>query len=134
MAQYFSKANVSKLEPRVLSRVQQLCERIEDLRDQDKVIDISNAYRCLATDIVTDYAVPTTRNYLAHSDFNATFNRVLRDVGGIIVWNRHIPILFPIVNSIPRQVVAFFDKEGSSTALVDNQAVSRLPFMFYYLG
>lgn len=124
MAQYFSKANVLKLEPRVLSRVKQLCERVKEHGAEDKVIDISNAFRCLTTDVTTDYVVPKTRNYLAHPDFNAVFNRVVRDTAGIINWNRHIRILYPIVTSIPRSLVAFFDKEGSSVAIVDNQAVS----------
>ncbi|KAF2004225.1 putative cytochrome P450 [Amniculicola lignicola CBS 123094] len=121
MAQLFSKASVAKLEPRVLSRVEQLCRRIEEHKRDGKPVDISNAYRCLATDVVTDYAVPKTRNYLDHPDFNKVFNRVLRDVSAVIHWNRHIPFIMPLIQSIPREWVAFFDKDGTSVAVIDYQ-------------
>ncbi|KAF2468983.1 putative cytochrome P450 [Lindgomyces ingoldianus] len=120
-AQFFSKAHVGKLEPRVLSRVKQLCTRIEQHMANDKAIDIQNAYRCLATDIITDYAAPKTRNFLDSSDFAAVFNRVLRDTAGIINWNRHIPIIYPLITSIPRGVIAFLDPQGQSLAIIDNQ-------------
>lgn len=124
MAQFFSKANVAKLEPRVLARVEQLCNRIEKFKVEGKTVDISNAYRCLATDITTDYAVPKTRNFLDHPDFAAVFNRVLRDTAGIINWNRHFRFIYPLMVNIPRQVVAFLDREGTTLAMVDNQQVS----------
>jgi hypothetical protein len=123
MAHFFSKANVAKLEPRVLARVEQLCNRIQKLKVEDKPVDISNAYRCLATDVVTDYAVPKTRNFLDHAEFAAVFNRVLRDTAGLSNWNRHIPILFPLLKNIPRQVIAFLDKDGATLAMFDNQKV-----------
>jgi hypothetical protein len=123
MAMFFSKANVAKLEPRVLARVEQLCDRIYKLKAEDKPVDISNAYRCLATDITTDYAVPKTRNFLDHPDFAAIFNRVLRDTAGIINWNRHLPFIYPLMVNIPRQIVAAFDKDGMALAMVDNQKV-----------
>jgi hypothetical protein len=123
IAQFFSKANVAKLEPRVLARVEQLCNRIQKLKAEDKPVDISNAYRCLATDIVTDYTVPKTRNFLDHPDFAAVFNRVLRDTSVIINWNRHIPFIYPLMVNIPRQIVAAFDGNGAALAMVDNQKV-----------
>ncbi|KAF2873642.1 putative benzoate 4-monooxygenase cytochrome P450 [Massariosphaeria phaeospora] len=121
MAQFFSKANVAKLEPRVLSRIQQLCKRIEEHKKEGKPVDISNAYRCFATDIVTDFAVPKTRNFLDHPTFNAVFNRVVRDTAGVINWNRHIRFLYPLMVNIPRSIVTLLDKDGSTLAMVDNQ-------------
>jgi len=116
MAQFFSKANVAKLEPRVLARVQQLCNRIQKLKIEGKPVDISNAYRCLTTDITTDYAVPNTRNFLDHPNFAAVFNRVVRDTAGIINWNRHIPFLYPLMVRL---------KTSACTHLMDLSCCSR---------
>ncbi|PSN66557.1 cytochrome P450 [Corynespora cassiicola Philippines] len=121
MAQFFSKANVAKLEPRVLARVDQLCRRVREHFKEGKPVDISNAYRCLATDITTDYAVPNTRNFLDHPDFNSVFNRVVRDTAGVINWNRHLPFIYPLMVNVPREIVAFFDRQGHTLAMVDNQ-------------
>ncbi|KAF2011419.1 putative cytochrome P450 [Aaosphaeria arxii CBS 175.79] len=122
VAPFFSRANVSKLEPRTLAHVKQLCERVRQHQIDGKVVDISNAFRCLATDVVTDYAAPTTRNYLAHEDFAAKENGTLRGTSVLIHWNRHIRFTFPLVRVIPRWFVALFDKTGASVALIDNQA------------
>ncbi|KAF2190227.1 putative cytochrome P450 [Zopfia rhizophila CBS 207.26] len=122
MANFFSRANVAKLEPRVLSRVQQLCSRLEEHKDRGKAVDISNAFRCLATDIVTDYAAPRTRDFLSTPDFAAAFNRVLRDFSGLMHWHRHIPVVFTIMTSIPRGFIEWMDPTGANVAIIDNQA------------
>ncbi|KAF2113058.1 putative benzoate 4-monooxygenase cytochrome P450 [Lophiotrema nucula] len=119
MANFFSKASITKLEPRVLSRVKQLCGRLQKCRDEGKPADLSNAYRCLATDVTTDYAVPNTRNFLDDPEFKKGFNGTIRDASAIINWNRHIPFLFPLVRSMPRSLVAHFDKDGKTTELID---------------
>lgn len=124
MAKFFSAANVAKLEPKVLARVQKLCDRIEEHRKEGKVIDISNAYRCLATDVISDYAAPHTRDFLGTPDFSASFNRVLRDFSELMLWHRHFPIVFPVMTSIPRSVIAKMDPTGANVAVIDNQAVS----------
>ena len=124
IAPFFSKANVLRLEAKVQARVKQLCERLEEHKLGRKSVDISNAYRCLATDVVTEYAAPRTRNFLGTPDFAAAFNRVLRDFSELMLWHRHFPIVFPIMTSIPRSVIAWMDPSGANVAVIDNQAVS----------
>ena len=124
MAKFFSRANVSRLEPKVLTVVERLCGRIEEHRQANKVIDISNAFRCFATDVITDYAVPHTRDFVSTPDFSAAFNLVLRDFSYSMTLHRHIPIVFPIMDSIPRWVVSLMDPSGATSAVLDNQDVS----------
>ncbi|KAF2269195.1 putative cytochrome P450 [Lojkania enalia] len=121
MAYFFSKANVAKLEPRILKWVQHLCDRIEQLKAEHRPIDVSNAYRCFATDVVTDYAFPNTREFLLDPDFRAGFNNMIRDTSAFINWNRHFPFVYPLVRLVPRDWIAYFNKYGGLTAVVDNQ-------------
>lgn len=123
MAKFFSSANVAKLEGRVLSRVQLLLNRIDEHRQSGSVIDISNAYRCYATDIISEYAAPYTRDFLSTPDFSATFNRVLRDFSSFLAWHRHIPIVFPLLNSIPKSIAMWMDSTGGTPAVIENQEV-----------
>ncbi|GAB7365578.1 hypothetical protein MBLNU230_g6650t1 [Neophaeotheca triangularis] len=122
MAKFFSVANVNKLEPKVLARVQTLLDRMEEHRKAGKVVDISNAFRCYATDVISDYAAPHGRDFLRSPDFSAAFNRVLRDFSELMLWHRHFPVVFPIMNAIPRAVIARLDPTGASVAVIDNQA------------
>lgn len=123
MAKFFSSANVAKLEPKVLARVQRLLDRVEEHRREGKVVDISNAYRCFATDVISDYAAPESRDFLSAPDFAASFNRVLRDFSEFMLWHRHFPIVFPIMNLIPKSIIAKMDSDGANLAVVENQEV-----------
>lgn len=128
MARSFSSASVLKLEPKVLARVQKLLNRIDEHREAGRVVDISNAFRCYATDVISDFAAPHSRDFLSTPDFSASFNRVLRDFSELMLWHRHIPIVFPMMNAIPRAFIARVDPSGASVAVIDNQAVCvRLP-------
>lgn len=123
MASFFSTANVAKLEPKVMARVQKLLDRIAEFRQAGKVIDISNAFRCYSTDVISDYAAPHARDFLATPDFAASFNRVLRDFSGLMAWHRQLPIVFPIMKAIPKWLIAKTDPSGASMAVIENQEV-----------
>lgn len=123
MAKFFSTANVAKLEPKVLARVQKLLGRVDEHRVVGKVVDISNAYRCYATDVISAYAAPHSRDFLSTPDFSAAFNRVLRDFSEFMLWHRHIPIVFPVMNAIPKSLIAKMDATGANLAVVENQEV-----------
>lgn len=122
MAKYFSTANVTRLEPLIQTYVSKLMFRLEEHQREAKTVDLSNAYRCLATDVITEYALPRSRLMLDSPDFAAGYNRVLRDFTNIAMWHRHIPIIFPIFNAIPRWVIANMDP-GPALAVIDNQKV-----------
>lgn len=108
----------------VRSRVQKLLERVEEHRAAGKVIEISNAYRCYATDVVTDYAAPHTRDYLSSPDFAAAFIGSMRTLSMMCLWQRHFPILFPMMNSIPKKIIKTLDPP--SGAVLDNRDVRRI--------
>jgi cytochrome P450 len=124
MARFFSRANVTKLEPKVLARVKKLCDRVQEFRDAARVIPLSHAYRCYATDVISDYAAPHGRDFLSTPDFSAAFNQVLRDFSEIMLWHRHFPIVFPLLGAIPRWLIAKMDPTGAQLAVLDNQDVS----------
>ena len=75
----FSSANVAKLEPLVQTCVSKLVLRSQEHQREDKPVDLLNAYRCLATDVITEYALSRSRYMLDSPDFAAGYNRVLRD-------------------------------------------------------
>ena len=124
LARHFSTANVAKLEPLIQNCIAKLVSRLDEHRLQGKVVDLSNAYRCLTTDVVTEYALPRSRLMLSSPDFAAGYNRVLRNFSNIAMWNRHFPIIFSIFQALPRWVIATIDP-GPTLAVFDDQKVCR---------
>lgn len=121
MSTYFSQGNVRKLEPVVLERVQKLCDRLEQYRNDDLPVNLSNAFRCLATDVVTYFAFPKPKSMLDSPDFSKDFTRLLRDVSSLMTWQRHLKIVFPIMMSIPDSLTLRMDSTGASRQMIEYQ-------------
>ena len=122
---FFSTANVRKLQSRILARVQQLCDRLAEFAAENRPATISNAYRCLSADVVTDFAMPETKALLADPEFAPKWVRSIRDLTTSIIWNRHLGFIAPLLKAIPRPIVAALDRDGGITAVVDINLVSH---------
>ncbi|KAK3073430.1 hypothetical protein LTR53_005008 [Teratosphaeriaceae sp. CCFEE 6253] len=121
MSNYFSSANVRKLEPVVLSRVQKLCDRLEEHRKTGAPVNLSNAFRCLATDVVTYFSFPKPRSMLDTPDFSKDFTRLLRDFSALLSWQRHLKVVFPVLMSIPDAVLLRMDSTGGQRQMIEYQ-------------
>ena len=122
MAKYFSPAHIKRLEPSIQNCVSTLMRRLGEHRLDGKVVDLSNAYRCLSSDVITEYAFPRSRFTLESPDFDAGVHRALRNSTYIAIWHRHIPIIFPILRDWPRWIIAKLDP-GPSLTVFDHQQV-----------
>ena len=129
LAQYFSMSNVARLEPLIQSCVTRLCSRLEEHRKEGTVVDLSSAYRCLASDVIMEYALPHSRRLLDSSDFAASYHRVVRSLGRTGLWNRHFPFIIPLFRAIPRYIIAKLDP-GPALSLADFQIVSINNLLF----
>lgn len=131
LAKYFSTSNVSRLEPLLNKCMIKLIARLQEHKEKMDIVDLSNAYRCIAIDIISEYALPCSRLLLDTPDFAADEIRVLRDFARIGVWNRHIIFILPLFTAIPRWIIARVDP-GPSLAVFDNQTVRILiPYCAY---
>lgn len=81
LAKYFSMSNVAQLEPLIQSCVTRLCSRFEVHHKEGTVVNLSSAYRCLASDVIMEYALPHSQRLLDSSDFAASYHRIVRNLG-----------------------------------------------------
>lgn len=98
---YFSKAAVTKLEPIIYATVDKLSRRLEQVADAAGSVDLTMAFSCMTTDIVTQYAFAESSNFLDYTTFTPNFHEAILAGTRMGVWARHFPILFPILRSIP---------------------------------
>ena len=54
MSRFFAASAISDLESSSREKVSKLCQRLRELRDESKPVNLSNAFRCLAADSVTN--------------------------------------------------------------------------------
>jgi hypothetical protein len=123
MSRFFSQSAISNLEESVNACVQRLCERVKEHRDANSPVNLSNAFRYLAGDVVTQYSLPQGLHNLDSIDFADSYNRQSRSLSYVGVWHRHLGFVIPLFLKTPRWMVEKFANEGGLQAF-DFQAVS----------
>ncbi|ORY07559.1 putative cytochrome P450 [Clohesyomyces aquaticus] len=130
---YFSTASISRIEPVLKTHFAVFCRRLQECREQKKPIPLSDAYRSLAVDVITDLSVPKSYNLLETEDFGAVHTKFIGNMTKFSLANRHLLYVNDILMATPRWVVglqgptplAIFDElkrqEAQAVAVIENQ-------------
>lgn len=130
-AKLFSASSIIKLDPLIEGYVGLLCRRIEEHRQAKKIVDLGNAYRCAAIDIVSDYVLPINSTLLEDELFAAEYHNVVRKFTMFATLDRHLGWLIWLIRAMPRWLVLVISPTAA-VAVYDNEKVrkeiSRDPF------
>jgi hypothetical protein len=99
---YFSKASITKIEPLIQGLAQRLCDKLlARSKDGKPAFDISMAYSCFTTDVITHYCFGQSHGLLDQEDFEPNLYKAilagLTTAPAVKQW----PALFMIIDSIP---------------------------------
>lgn len=101
---WFSSQNISRNVPTIHATVNRLHDRL--LACSGKVVNLSDAYRCLAVDIATGFAFQREFGHLDDANFGRDFHQAIRDYGRIGMLSRHFyGIPFAILSLMPKSIV-----------------------------
>ncbi|KAL8799393.1 MAG: hypothetical protein Q9182_005935 [Xanthomendoza sp. 2 TL-2023] len=106
MGNYFSKANIRRLEPTILGAVAKFLGRLESYRISGEVVPLTNVARAMTCDIITDYCFGKSTNYLSRQDYNAPFFEAIYTFCSFGYWYMHIGWLGPLMEALPNKVAA----------------------------
>jgi len=102
---FFSKKQISKLEPIIASKVTKCCTQLAKYAKDGAVLDLRLLFTCYTTDVVTEYVLASSYNLLDSADltpqWRETFNSVLRN-GHFF---KHFPICWKILRAIPYNTI-----------------------------
>ena len=102
---YFTLDAVSKFDPVLSQMVSKLCERLTESKRTGQPVNLSNAFRSLATDIVTEFAFQKSYGLLDQDDFAANFQKTVRSLSEIGLWHRHFGAVLDVMELMPRWLV-----------------------------
>lgn len=115
-------AAISQLETLIIKdRVGQLCQKMQDLKKSGSPVDLSSAYRSLATDVITEYSFPQSYNFLGAPGFAKNFHTTLMELAHIALWNRQLGWLLPLFMLLPHWLVRIINP--SAVPVVEFQNV-----------
>lgn len=102
---YFASTNIQKFQPQAQEQISKLCARLQEA--EGNIVSLSDAFRCLATDIATGYCFGKPFGHLDEPTFDREFNMTVRTVVRASMWSRHSFGLFiPLMHSIPEKFQA----------------------------
>lgn len=109
---YFTQDAVARFDP-VLERItSKLCKRVEEFKGTGQPANLSNAFRSLATDVVTEFSFQKSYKLLDDPDFAASFQKNVRDFPEIGMWHRHFGLILEIMDLVPRWFVKMMNPAG----------------------
>ena len=80
LAPFFSKASVYQLEPFVQSVVDQLVARLEALRESGSNVNMVDAFSCLTTDVISQYAFARPFGFMKSPNFSPQWHQLMMEL------------------------------------------------------
>ena len=103
----FSKRSITMFEPLLQKIVNRMCTRIEEFKNQPRILDVRVLFTCLATDVITEYSLGDCKNLLLTPDlcpqWRALFNSWLLNSHAF----KHFPLVWHIMNNTPDKWVTW---------------------------
>ncbi|RYO97533.1 hypothetical protein DL765_011134 [Monosporascus sp. GIB2] len=100
---YFASTNIQNYMPTILAQVEKLCNRLKE--NDGRVVSMSDAFRCLATDVATGFAFGTPFGHLDEPTFDHEFNLSVKTVVKLSMLSRHtFGLLLPVLHRLPEAV------------------------------
>ncbi|EXJ78793.1 hypothetical protein A1O1_09195 [Capronia coronata CBS 617.96] len=103
---YFSKANIFRLEPVIMERIEKLSKRLAEAASSDQIVRLDVALMALTTDTISQYAFGQDTRYLDEPDFSLMWKETIRggfETGALC---RQFPWMVPTMKRLPPSVVA----------------------------
>ncbi|KAF9732898.1 hypothetical protein PMIN06_007474 [Paraphaeosphaeria minitans] len=101
-----SPASILRVDHVLKEHLSRLTLRIQEHRDRGQPINMTDAYRALATDIVTDISCPESLHLLDKPGMGHEFHESIANYTMFAIWNRHFTWIGPLLDSLPRWFVA----------------------------
>ncbi|KAI9834936.1 MAG: hypothetical protein M1819_002659 [Sarea resinae] len=98
---FFAKAKVASFEPVIQSKIDKLCERMEQSRTAGNVFPLQLAFTCLTMDIITEFAMSACFDYLDGPDFHPRWREVVSGFGHLGYMAKNVPLVFPLLQVLP---------------------------------
>lgn len=102
IAKFFSRGQVSRLEPKIHKLAQRLCDKI--LAQGRDPLDIPSAYSCFSTDVISDYCFGESYGFLDQKSWEPNFRKPIFSLFIPVFAFRFFPFLEPLAIAASRWV------------------------------
>jgi cytochrome P450 len=99
---YFTKPQVGAYTPRIQEKVNNLIARLDgDYKGTNKVLNLSDAFKCFAGDVVGDFCFASDHDFISAPDFKVPFLEAFDQLLLFMQYSKYFPFLLKIFHSLP---------------------------------
>ena len=106
---FFSKKSVNDLAPTIQTKVDRLCQRLEEFKGTSTPVNLAHAFSAFTVDVVMDYAFSQTMENLESPDFDPTWYNAMRTVNEMYNLGCQFPFLSWLSFNLPEWFVQIAD-------------------------
>ena len=112
---FFSAQRILDTQDIIMRKLNKLCELIKTHRKSGLPINLFNAYRAFTLDVITEYVMTDSLNYLDQEDLGAARYRMIRDGSASQIVMSFFPWIMPLMKVLPyKMAISLFpDAEAS---------------------
>ena len=105
MSKFFSKSSINDIDPLIQAKVARLCDKLEEHAGSHDAVNVSMAFSCMTTDIVTDYAFSRSYDFLKSPMFEPNFHESIAAATQMGPTVKHFPLLMNVMLKMPEYVL-----------------------------
>ncbi|KAL7909376.1 cytochrome P450 [Trichoderma velutinum] len=106
LTKFFSKLQITKLEPEIHKAVHLLCDKLLGYAGQKEPFDLTSAYSCFTSDVIAEYCFGEKLGFLKQDGIEPNFRRAIYSILNTTYVFRFIPWLKPLtlMITIPKMI------------------------------
>lgn len=115
IAPFLSSTRIIQLEGLITSKIERLCDLFSHARDSKTALNIHSAYRATAVDIISDYCMAESWNFLDKPDFGRDWFRMIQNGSEAGFLLRQFPWFLPALKKLPYDWVIWLFPDAAAT-------------------
>lgn len=105
----FSKRSIVKFQPIIRDKVDVLCGKFAQYKENDQILPIGEAFSAFAGDIITQYSFGWCYDHLESPNFSKSFHEAFLAVSAFSATSLQFPWIMPLINSLPENIAVKFN-------------------------
>ncbi|KAF2091739.1 cytochrome P450 [Saccharata proteae CBS 121410] len=126
VSRLFTIPNLAKLQPVVHSKVEKLCSNMDVFAGSGKPLSLNDAFCCMTTDIVTEFAFGLCWNYLDSKDFGTNLHKAIIAQMRLSLTAKHFPWVAKAVMMLPRWLALHLAPDLEEFVIYENRVTEEV--------
>ena len=129
---YFSAQRVTEIQGLIIEKIEKLCDLLRARRTSGTPVNMGEAYRAMTLDIITEYVMTRSFDYLDKTDLGGPWYKMIRNGSASQVLMNQFGWILPLMQSLPYKMAIWLVPDSEAALgiqkVILNFAIVPNPF------